>query len=50
VIAAKAAGMTAVAVSYGYINADENVHHWGADWVVDSPYQLLTLLNLSVSP
>ncbi|MBP7900799.1 MAG: HAD-IA family hydrolase [Gammaproteobacteria bacterium] len=50
VVAAKAAGMTAVAVSYGYINADENVHHWGADWVVDSPYQLLTLLNLSVSP
>lgn len=48
VAAAKAAGMTAVAVSYGYISSDDNPHTWGADWVVDSPYQLLTLLNLSV--
>lgn len=48
VIAAKAAGMIAIAVSYGYMSSDESAHDWGADWVVDSPYQLLTLLNLSV--
>lgn len=48
VAAAKAAGMTSIAASYGYISSDDNPHTWGADWVVDSPYQLLTLLNLSV--
>jgi 2-phosphoglycolate phosphatase len=47
-IAAKAAGMTAIAASYGYISANESAHDWGADWVVDSPYQLLTLMQLSV--
>jgi N-acetyl-D-muramate 6-phosphate phosphatase len=48
VIAAKAAGMVAIAASYGYISANESVHDWGADWVVDSPYQLLTLMQLAV--
>lgn len=48
VIAAKAAGMVAIAASYGYISANESAHDWGADWVVDSPYQLLTLMQLSV--
>jgi 2-phosphoglycolate phosphatase len=48
VIAAKAAGMTAIAASYGYISANESAHDWGADWVVDSPHQLLTLMQLSV--
>jgi N-acetyl-D-muramate 6-phosphate phosphatase len=48
VIAAKAAGMVAIGASYGYISANESVHDWGADWVVDSPYQLLTLMQLAV--
>jgi 2-phosphoglycolate phosphatase len=48
VIAAKAAGMLAIAASYGYISTNESAHDWGADWVVDSPYQLLTLMQLSV--
>jgi phosphoglycolate phosphatase len=48
IIAAKAAGMTAIAASYGYLSPMDNAHDWGADWVVDSPYHLLRLLNLSV--
>jgi phosphoglycolate phosphatase len=44
--AAHAAGMASVAVSFGYLSPDDNAHHWGADAVVDSPYQLATYLGL----
>jgi len=43
--AAHAAGMFAVAASYGYLNADDNPHHWGADYVVDTPFTLKQWLN-----
>ncbi len=44
--AARAAGMTALAVSFGYLAADDNPHHWGADAVLDSPYNLARYLDL----
>ena len=44
--AARAAGMTALAVSFGYLAADDNPHHWGADAVLDSPYNLAGYLGL----
>lgn len=44
--AARAAGMTAVAVSFGYLATDDNPHHWGADAVIDSPYNLARYLGL----
>lgn len=47
IIAAKAAGMISIAASFGYLAPNESAHDWGADWVVDSPFQLLSLLNLS---
>ena len=43
--AARAAGCGAVAVSWGYIEADDDIMQWPADHVVDQPEQLLPLLN-----
>jgi phosphoglycolate phosphatase len=44
--AAHAAGMVPIAVSYGYLTADDNPHNWGADAVIDSPYNLARYLGL----
>jgi phosphoglycolate phosphatase len=44
--AARAAGMVAIAVSYGYLTADDKPHNWGADAVIDSPYNLARYLGL----
>jgi phosphoglycolate phosphatase len=44
--AARAAGMAAVAASFGYLSAEDNAHDWGADVVIDSPYNLALYLGL----
>lgn len=41
--AAHAAGMRAVAASWGYLGDGDPVSAWGADHVIDSPSQLLKL-------
>jgi phosphoglycolate phosphatase len=46
--AARAAGMMAVAVSFGYLSANDNAHNWDADVVIDSPYNLALYLGLTV--
>jgi phosphoglycolate phosphatase len=38
--AAHAAGMKAAAVRWGYLNGEEP-EHWGADWIVGQPQELL---------
>lgn len=43
--AAKAAGMGAIAASYGYLGKEQNPHHWGADAVINFPLELLQLLH-----
>jgi phosphoglycolate phosphatase len=43
--AGRAAGMTTVAVSYGYLAAPAEARDWGADHVVDSPSELATTLR-----
>ncbi|MCI4411723.1 MAG: HAD-IA family hydrolase [Thiotrichales bacterium] len=48
VVAAKAAQMKAVAVTFGYLSEQEDPYTWGADVVVDSPYQLARFLGFSV--
>jgi phosphoglycolate phosphatase len=45
--AARAANMIAVAVSFGYLAANDNPHNWGADVVIDSPYNLALYLGLT---
>jgi 2-phosphoglycolate phosphatase len=44
--AGKAAGMTTVAATYGYLGPDADVSSWGADAEVSSPLQVLKLLEL----
>ena len=44
--AGRAAGMTTVAVAWGYLGAGEPVEAWGADHVVENPAELLNLLAL----
>nr|WP_246387535.1 phosphoglycolate phosphatase [Chiayiivirga flava] len=39
--AAAAAGMRAVAAAWGYRDADDDIHAWGADVVLASPHDLL---------
>lgn len=43
--AARAAGMPAVIARYGYIPADEDPADWGGDAAIDSPLDLLDLLD-----
>jgi N-acetyl-D-muramate 6-phosphate phosphatase len=45
--AGRAAGMTTLAVAWGYLGEGEHIDAWGADHVIDSPDQLLTLLRLA---
>lgn len=44
--AGRAAGMRTVAACYGYLGPDADVHTWGADAQVNSPLELLKLLDL----
>ncbi|GJM09615.1 MAG: phosphoglycolate phosphatase 2 [Lysobacteraceae bacterium] len=43
--AARAAGCGAVAVSWGYIEDDDDIKQWPADFIIDQPQQLLPLLT-----
>lgn len=45
VLAAKAAGMTAVAVNYGYHQANHVPSNWNADLLISSPTELITWLT-----
>ncbi len=42
--AGKAADMITLAASYGYISADDDISHWQADGIIDSPEAILTWL------
>lgn len=42
--AGAAAGMTTVAVRWGYLGVDTPIEQWGADWIINSPQQLLDLI------
>lgn len=46
IVAGRAAGMRTVAAGYGYLGPDADVRAWGADAIIDSPLQLLNLLEL----
>lgn len=41
IVAGRRAGMRTIAVSYGYIAAGDSASQWGADWVIDSPADIL---------
>jgi phosphoglycolate phosphatase len=45
--AGRAAGMATVAVAWGYLGEGEAIEAWGADHVIQSPGELLTLLGLA---
>jgi len=38
------AGMRTVVANYGYIGKDENIANWGADFVVETPLEILPLI------
>ena len=44
IVAGRAAGMLTVAATYGYLGEKAQVHHWGADWHIESPLALLKIL------
>lgn len=46
VLAAKAAGMPAVAATYGYLGSNSDTVLWGADAHIHSPLELLALLQI----
>ncbi len=46
VLAGRAAGMGTVAAAWGYLGEGEAIEAWGADHVIESPAQLLKLLDL----
>jgi len=39
------AGMRTVVANYGYIGEGENIAHWGADFVVETPLEILPLIS-----
>lgn len=45
--AGRAAGMLTVAAAWGYLGLGEPIHAWGADHVIETPHQLLTLFGLA---
>ena len=45
--AGKAAGMTTIAVAWGYLGLGESIDAWGADHIVQTPHQLLQLLVMA---
>jgi 2-phosphoglycolate phosphatase len=46
ILAGRAAGMATVAARYGYLGAGADVTCWGADAEIDSPEEVLKLLEL----
>lgn len=44
ILAAKAAGMKSVAVGYGYLLTPDDHQHWGADFCIATPMELIELL------
>jgi phosphoglycolate phosphatase len=46
IVAGHAAQMRTVAATYGYLGAQSDVQHWQAHAQIDSPEQLLKLLNV----
>ena len=46
ILAGRAAGMATVAARYGYLGAGADVARWGADAEVNSPFEVLKLLEL----
>jgi phosphoglycolate phosphatase len=46
ILAGRAAGMATVAARYGYLGAGADVARWGADAEVNSPLEVLKLLDL----
>ena len=44
VVAGKAAGMKTVAAAYGYCGCKEPPEAWGADYIVNSPLELLQII------
>ncbi len=44
IVAGKAAGMVTVAANYGYLGVETEVLHWGADFVIHHPMELVDLL------
>lgn len=43
--AGNSAGMLTIAAAYGYIDADDTIENWGADYIINHSTDLLPLLN-----
>ena len=48
--AGKRAGMKTVAARYGYIDSPLTVDQWDADWIIDHPEELISLLKTEIHP
>lgn len=46
IVAGRSAGMLTVAARYGYLGAKADTQAWGADFFIDSPAELLNLLEV----
>ncbi len=40
ILAGRAAGMATIAAGYGYVPVDDDIAHWAADAVVETPAEL----------
>lgn len=45
IVAGQAAGMATVAATYGYLGQETDISRWNAHFYVDSPIELLKLIN-----
>lgn len=48
--AGKAAGMFTLAVKFGYLQPNEDPFHWGSDYIIDKPNELISLLKSFSQP
>lgn len=47
IVAGRAAGMPTVAAAYGYLGTTNDIRRWKADFTIDAPSALLTLLKMA---
>lgn len=47
VVAGRAAGMRTVAACYGYLGVPAQTRGWGADFLIESPWDLLKILDVA---
>jgi phosphoglycolate phosphatase len=45
ILAGKAVNMRTIAAAYGYLANPQDINHWAADWIINSPIEIIKILE-----